>query len=533
MDHSESRKPSAATMPDSHHDAMKEAPPVHAINFRVLVMGLLVSMGGFIFGYEGGAISGYLQMNDFISRFGEHGEALGKVRTGCMVAFLCAGCLIGALISAPIADKYGRKYSITFWNVIYIVGNIVAITARTTWYQVPLARLVGGLGIGALSVLTPMYQSETSPRQVRAMLVSAYQLFITLGIFTAYCINYGTESISGAASWRITMGCGFIAPAIMGLGVLTLRESPRWDFRHGRTDEAETTLALLSGVDRDHPTVQHEIRDIRKQLAAEHAEQAWHEVFTGPAMMRRTLLGMTLQALQQLTGANFFFYYGTQIFAAVGLSNSYVTSMILGAVNFASTIVGLWIGQRFGRRPALIVGGAWMFGCFLVFASLGSFALYPDNNPADPNARTDSGAGGAMIAFACLFIFGFATTWGPLVWAIVGEMFPSRYRARSMALCTASNWLWNFLISFFTPFITDAIHYKYGYVFAACCGAGAIITYFFVVESQGRSLEEVDTMYVEGVVPWKSKTWQAAEGQLDGSEPSAEKAGSSGEHLRV
>ncbi|KAG7112998.1 Hexose transporter 2 like protein [Verticillium longisporum] len=347
-------------MPDSHHDAMKEAPPVHAINFRVLVMGLLVSMGGFIFGYEGGAISGYLQMNDFISRFGEHGEALGKVRTGCMVAFLCAGCLIGALISAPIADKYGRKYSITFWNVIYIVGNIVAITARTTWYQVPLARLVGGLGIGALSVLTPMYQSETSPRQVRAMLVSAYQLFITLGIFTAYCINYGTESISGAASWRITMGCGFIAPAIMGLGVLTLRESPRWDFRHGRTDEAETTLALLSGVDRDHPTVQHEIRDIRKQLAAEHAEQAWHEVFTGPAMMRRTLLGMALQALQQLTGANFFFYYGTQIFAA-----------------------------------------------------------------------------------------------------------------------------------------------------------------------------EVDTMYVEGVVPWKSKTWQAAEGQLDGSEPSAEKAGSSGEHLRV
>ncbi|CRK32716.1 hypothetical protein BN1708_019091, partial [Verticillium longisporum] len=154
-------------MPDSHHDAMKEAPPVHAINFRVLVMGLLVSMGGFIFGYEGGAISGYLQMNDFISRFGEHGEALGKVRTGCMVAFLCAGCLIGALVSAPIADKYGRKYSITFWNVIYIVGNIVAITARTTWYQVPLARLVGGLGIGALSVLTPMYQSETSPRQVR------------------------------------------------------------------------------------------------------------------------------------------------------------------------------------------------------------------------------------------------------------------------------------------------------------------------------------------------------------------------------
>ncbi|KAL2755439.1 hypothetical protein ACRALDRAFT_211327 [Sodiomyces alcalophilus JCM 7366] len=500
-----------------------KAPPIKVFNAHILFMGLLVSLGGFIFGYEGGAISGYIQMRDFVRRFGyattdiAGRHELGKIRTGCMVSFLCVGCLVGALVSAPVADRFGRKYSITLWNVVYIVGNIVAISARTTWYQVPIGRLVGGLGIGALSVLTPMYQSETSPKQVRGMLVSAYQLFITLGIFTSYCINYGTEGIDGPAAWRITMGCGFIAPTIMGLGALFLRESPRWDFRRGNHDAAATTLARVSRAHVKHPDVQHQLREIRHQLEAESAagQTKWHEFITGPAMTRRTLLGITLQALQQLTGANFFFYYGTQIFYAVGIDNSYITSMILGAVNFGSTFVGLWVGHRYRRRPALVIGGAWMCICLLVFASLGSFALYPDGNPSNPNARTNPGVGYAMIAFACLFIFGFATTvclhpqWGPLVWAIVGEMYPSRYRARCMGLATASNWLWNFLISFFTPFITGAINYRYGYVFAACCGAGAVIVYFFVIESQRRSLEEVDTMYVCRVLPWKSAKWEA------------------------
>ncbi|ROT36381.1 galactose transporter [Sodiomyces alkalinus F11] len=498
-----------AESPDSNH------PRIKVFNIHILFMGLLVSLGGFIFGYEGGAISGYLQMRDFIHRFGDDAgtddrDQLGRVRTGCMVSFLSVGCLFGALISAPVADRLGRKYSITFWNIIYILGNIVAITSRTAWYQVPIGRLVGGFGIGALSVLTPMYQSETSPKQVRGMLVSAYQLFITLGIFTSYCINYGTEGIYSPAAWRITMGCGFIAPTVMGIGALFLRESPRWDFRRGHHDAAATTLARVSRVHPKHPEVQHELREIRQQLEAESVagQTKWHEFFTGPAMARRTLLGMTLQALQQLTGANFFFYYGTQIFDAVGIENSYITSMILGAVNFGSTFVGLWVGHRYGRRPALVIGGVWMFMCLIVFASLGSFALYPDNNPNDLNARTDPNVGYAMIAFACLFIFGFATTWGPLVWAIVGEMYPSRYRARCMGLATASNWLWNFLISFFTPFITGAINYRYGYIFAACSGAGAVIVYFFVVESQRRSLEEVDTMYVRGVLPWKSAKWE-------------------------
>ncbi|KAF2085877.1 general substrate transporter [Saccharata proteae CBS 121410] len=495
---------------------------LHIYNWRVLYMGVLVSMGGFIFGYDTGQISGFLEMDDFLSRFGNTTDSDGNpaftnVRSGTIVGLLSIGTLLGALVAAPIADKFGRKYSIMFWNLIFIVGVIVQIVTDHKWYQIAIGRWVAGLGVGGLSVLTPMYQSETAPRQIRGSLVSAYQLFITLGIFTAYCINYGTsENYDGQPdSWRIPMGIGFIWPAIMAGGMLFLRESPRWDYRHGKKEAARNTISKSYGVPENHPQVEHEIMEIELKLDAELAgggKHPWYEIFTGPRMMYRTLLGMTLQALQQLTGANFFFYYGTTIFTATGLNNSFVTSMILGAVNFVCTFPGLYFVDRYGRRPCMMAGAAWMFVCFMltpsqIFASVGHFALdqeTPSNTPK---------AGSAMIVFACLFIAAYASTWGPMVWAVVGEIYPTRYRAKCMGLATASNWTWNFLISFFTPFITGAIDYRYGYVFAACCFAAIFVIYFFMCESQGRSLEEIDTMYVFGVKPWHSAKWQPPEGE--------------------
>ncbi|EKG21571.1 Sugar/inositol transporter [Macrophomina phaseolina MS6] len=494
----------------------QEDGPLHIFNWRVIYMGVLVSMGGFIFGYDTGQISGFLEMDDFKRRFAdttdpETGDlAFTNGRSGTIVALLSIGTLIGALVAAPISDKFGRKWSIVFWNLIFCVGVIVQIVTENKWYQMALGRWVAGLGVGGLSVLTPMYQSETAPRQVRGALVSAYQLFITLGIFTAYCINYGTESKQSAASWRIPIGVGFIWPVGMAVGMLFLPESPRWQYRHGKIDTARTTIARSYGVAEHHPVVNNEIREIQVKLDAETAgggKHPWYEIFTGPRMAYRTFLGITLQALQQLTGANFFFYYGTTIFTATGLENSYVTSMILGAVNFVCTFPGLYFVDRFGRRPCLIFGALWMFVCFMIFASIGHFALdqeVPQNTPK---------TGSAMIVFACLFIAAFASTWGPMVWAVVGEIYPSRYRAKCMGLATASNWVWNFLISFFTPYITGAIDYRYGYVFASCCFAGAAVVYFFVCESQGRSLEEIDTMYIYGVKPWQSAKWQPPEGE--------------------
>lgn len=258
-----------------------------------------------------------------------------------------------------------------------------------------------------------MYQSETAPRQVRGALVSCYQLFITLGIFLADCINFSTVKRSGPVSWQLPMGIGFIWPVLMIIGICFLRESPRWDYRKGNVERARTTVALTYGVSENHWEVNREIQEIKAKLDAEMVggkKHPWYEIFTGPAMLYRTLLGITLQALQQLTGANFFFYYGTTIFQATGISNSYVTSMILGGINFGSTCLALWVIDRFGRRRVLIAGGLWMFAMFMVFASVGHFLLDQQTPMNTPTAGT------VMIVFAALFIFGYAISWAPGVW---------------------------------------------------------------------------------------------------------------------
>ena len=416
---------------------------------------------------------------------------------------LSIGTLAGALAVAPIADHIGRKYSMSVWSIVFIIGVIIQMASETSWVQVTLGRLVAGAGVGALSIMVPMYTSETGPRQVRGALVSTYQLFITAGIFTADAINFGTEKRSDSDSWRIPMGVGFIWPLILGLGILLFPESPRYAYRKGRVDEARTTMARFYGVPETHREVKREIGEIKQKhdLEVSLGKRPWIELLTGPRMAYRTALGIVLQALQQLTGANFFFYYGTTIFKSTGISNSFVTAMILGGVNFGMTFFGLYVVERFGRRRALIVGGIGMTASFLIFASVGSFAL----NYADPTLTPAPGR--AMIVFACTFIAFYATTWGPIIWCIVGELFPSHYRARSMALVTSSNWIWNFLIAFFTPFIVSDIEFKYGYVFAGCNLAAVLIVYFFVCETQGRSLEEIDTMYISKVKPWKSSKW--------------------------
>ena len=484
--------------------------PLHYYNFRVISMGIIVSLGGLIFGYDTGQISGFLEMQDFLQRFGDEDQngtpAFSDTRSGTIVALLSIGTFIGVLVAGPIADWIGRRYSIVFWDIIFCVGVIVQITTTTEWYQVAIGRLVAGFGVGALSVLTPMYQSETAPKQVRGSLVSCYQLFITLGIFVAYCINFGTEKDDSMRSWKLPMGIGFIWPALMAVGIMFLPESPRWEYRHGKIESARQTVARAYGVPENHKVVALELREIREKLEIENqgspdGKHKFWEVLTGPRMLYRVLLGMGLQSLQQLTGANFFFYYGTSIFQATGVENSYVTSMILGGVNFGMTFFGLYVVEHFGRRKSLIVGALWMFVCFMIFASVGHFALDQQTPTNTPHA------GVAMIVFACLFIAAFAMTWGPIIWATIGELYPTRYRAVAMGLATSANWIWNFLISFFTPFITSSIDFRYGYVFASCCFLGAVVVYFFLCESSGRTLEEIDTMYLLRIKPWESSKW--------------------------
>jgi len=502
-------KPEVIKGSELDHTNLDES-PIPRLTWASFFMGVLVSMGGFIFGYDTGQISGFLAMEDFLLRFGQvHADGtlyFSNVRSGLIVGMLSIGTLLGALIAAPIADRIGRKHSIAAWVVIFVVGLIIQISSETKWLQMMFGRWVAGFGVGALSLLVPMYQAETAPRHIRGALISTYQLFITLGIFLAACINFGTEKRHNSGAWRIPMGIGFLWALILGFGIFLFPETPRYQYRNGHIDEAKKTMSKVYGVPENHYSIYYELEEIKVKLEAERGDnlgpiREWLSAWSAPRMTYRILLGVVLQMFQQLTGANYFFYYGTVIFKATGINNSYVTQMILNGINFGTTFYGLYIIEHYGRRKSLIAGSVWMFICFMIFASVGHFSL--DRN--DPSNTPKAGT--AMIVFAAFFIFGFATTWGPMIWTIGGELYPSRYRAMGMALATASNWLWNFLLAFFTPFITSDIDFRYGYVFAACNVLGGLIVYFFVMEGQGRTLEEIDTMYVTHVKPWNSAKW--------------------------
>lgn len=256
--------------------------------------------------------------------------------------------------------------------------------------------------------------AETAPPWIRGALVCTYQLFITLGIFLAACFNFGTNTHQqdNSGSWRIVIGLGWVWTLILGIGILFFRETPRYDYRHGRIEEAKETLCRVYGAPANHYSIHIQLEEIESKLRSETDNSGgmvreFAGMFRAPRMPYRIALGMTLQAFQQLTGANYFFYYGTTIFKSVQI-DSFVTQMILNAINFGTTFIGLYLIEHYGRRKSLIAGSIWMFVCFIVFASVGHFALNIDHPELTPPP------GIALIVFACLFILAYATTWGPV-----------------------------------------------------------------------------------------------------------------------
>lgn len=380
-------------------------------------------------------------MDNFRYQFADDREnlELSDIRTGLIVAMFSIGTLVGALIAGPLANnrRLGRKYSICLWCIVFCIGNVFQIASEYPyWWIMMLGRIIAGFSIGGLSVMVPAYQGESAPTHVRGAIVCCYQLFITIGILLAYLINFGTVNLSGPPQWRVPIGISFGWALILGLGILFFPETPRHEFRHGNVESATKSVAAFYGVSQRHKVVKKQLQEMQEKLEIELAggKPKFIEVFTGPRMLYRTLLGMTIQCLQQMTGANFFFYYGTTIFQSVGIENAFITQIILGAINVVTTFPGLYMVEKFGRRKCLTIGAGWMFMCYMVFASLGNFAL------EGPQGTNDIIIGYVMIVFACLFIAAFASTWGPMAWAVTSEIFPSRHRSQCIALCAASNW---------------------------------------------------------------------------------------------
>lgn len=470
---------------------------------------VFIAFGGYVFGFDTGTISGYVNMTDFKRRFGSQHEDgtyyFSNVRTGLMIGIFNAGCALGALVLSKASDKWGRRIAIMIAMVIYICGVIVLIASQYAWYQYMIGRIFTGIAVGCLSVVCPLFISETSPKKIRGTLVCCFQLCITLGIFIGYCVVYNTRHYPDSRQWRIPTGLCFAWALIMFAGMVPMPESPRYLVSKGKIEQAKHSIAKSNKISPEHPAVYGEIALIQAGLDRENTDgtNVWKDLIVGkPKIFYRLFLGVMLQSLQQLTGDNYFFYYGTTIFQAAHI-DSFTCSIILGCVNFGFTFVGIYVIDKFGRRKCLITGSIGMSIMMLIYAVVGSQHLYVHGQ----HGETRKPDGDGLIFVSTVYIAFFALTWAGGVYAITSELYPSRVRTSAMSIATLANWLWGFLISFFTSFISDAIGFYYGFVFFGCLLFSIPFVYFCVLETQGLSLEEVDLMYASNVLPWKSSKW--------------------------
>ena len=424
--------------------------------------------------------------------------ALPAWEKSLITSILSAGTFFGAIIGGDIADFIGRRSTIIAGCTIFSIGVIMQI-ASTALALMVVGRLVAGVGIGFVTAVIILYMSEIAPRKVRGAIVSGYQFFITIGILLANCVDYGTQNRTDSGSYRIPIGIQFAWALILGTGLFLLPESPRYYVKKGRLENAAHALSRVRGQPQDGDYIQQELAEI----VANHEYEmqvipqgsyisSWTNCFRGPitspsSNVRKTLLGISLQMMQQWTGINFIFYFGTTFFQNLGtISNPFLISLVTTLVNVLSTPVSFYTIERFGRRPLLIYGALGMIICEFIIAIIG---VADGSNHATVKAQ---------ISLICIYIFFFATTWGPAAWVVIGEIFPLPIRARGVGLSTSSNWFWNCIIGVITPYMVSPDKGNLGsrvfFIWGCLCVCCFFYAYFLISETKGLTLEQVDKM---------------------------------------
>ncbi|PCH44363.1 MFS monosaccharide transporter [Wolfiporia cocos MD-104 SS10] len=471
-----------------------------------ILMTAFAAFGGILFGYDTGTISGIIEMSDWLHLFGSpcpaslaadsctNGYYLPSKRSSLVVSILSAGTFFGALLGAPVADIIGRRFGIQLACLVFSLG-VALQTGSSNIATFVVGRVFAGLGVGLVSTLIPMYQSECSPKWIRGAVVAGYQWAVTIGLLLASVINNSTKNRDSHAAWRIPISIQFIWAFVLCTGMIFLPESPRFLIKKGRDEAAAKALSRLTGYSPADPDLELELNDIRTNLEEERAagESSYLDCFrfTSNKIALRTFSGIFIQAWQQLTGINFIFYYGTTFFKNSGISNPFLVSVATNIVNVFMTLPGMWGVERFGRRSLLLWGAAAMTVCEFLIAIIGVTI-----------SVTDKSGQQALIALVCIYIAAFASTWGPIAWIVVGEIFPLNVRAKAMSMSVASNWLWNWAIAYATPYLVDSgagnadLQSKVFFIWGATCAGAGIFTYFCIPETKGLSLEQIDLLYL-------------------------------------
>jgi SP family galactose:H+ symporter-like MFS transporter len=449
-------------------------PRVPNTRFVTMVAGIS-ALGGLLFGYDTGVISGAIL-------FIQQDFALSGTLEEVVISSVLLGAVIGAAVGGPLADGMGRRRALILTAVIFALGAVgTALAPDVAWLIA--GRVIVGAAIGAASFTAPLYISEVSPVAIRGRLVSLNQIALTAGIVVSYLVDY---ALSGARGWRWMFGLAAIPAVALGVGMLFVPESPRWLISRALPEKAHAVLQRIRGS----ADVDGELTEIRTSV--DQQSGGWTELLS-PLVRPALIVGIGLAIFQQVTGINTVIYYAPTIFQFAGFTSASVAILAtvgVGVVNLAMTVVAMLLLDRVGRRPLLLVGLA---GMVLSLGVLGlAFAV--------PNLKANLGwiAVGSLMAYVASFAIGL----GPVFWLLISEIYPLKIRGLAMSVATVANWGMNLLVAL--TFLTliqlmgrPATFWLYGVV-----GVGAwIFAYRLVPETKGRTLEDIEAHWRSGGHP--------------------------------
>ncbi|CUS07686.1 unnamed protein product [Tuber aestivum] len=482
------------------------------------------AIGGGLFGFDISSMAGVLGTNAYKNYFGNPQGA----RQGAITSAMPAGSLAGSLVSSYLGDYFGRKQAIQIGAIIWILGSIVrsrekVLIGVAAYKQVPkmlaFGRIIAGICVGITSTLVPVYQSELAPKEIRGRMVSLQQWAITWGILIQYFVQYGASFYEGGpknpkqgpAAFRIPWGVQIIPAAILIGGLFFFPESPRWLAVKDKWEQALRVLADVHGNgDLNHPVVLAEYQEIEDVIRFEREEAiSSYAELAKPRILKRVILGMSIQMWSQLCGMNVMMYYIVYVMEGAGITDPLLPASIQYIINVVMTIPAIIWMDRWGRRPTLLFGSFAMMSLLLISGSIqGAFGQHqPDPSDAVTwymvNKETQANA---VVACSYLFVATFAITWGPVSWTMPAEVFPNKVRAMAVSLSTASNWACNCGLAFAVPPLLRTINWRMYMIFAAFNGAAFVHMFFTAPETKGITLEEMDDVFDSGRPPWKTRS---------------------------
>jgi SP family sugar:H+ symporter-like MFS transporter len=460
--------------------------PAERSSYYVIALSCVAAIGGFLFGFDSGVING--TVDALAKAFGTHAAG-----TGFAVASVLLGCAIGAFGAGRLADSLGRRPTM-FLNAILFLGTAVVTGAANSAQFFIAARVTGGIAIGAASVLAPIYIAEIAPAHMRGRLASLQQMAIVVGLFSAFLSNDILARFAGGASavfwfgaptWRWMFWMEAVPAVAFLLGTMLIPESPRYLILVGKHEQARKVFARIGG-DADRL-----VQQVEHSLKSEHRPRLSDVIIPGTRRIAPVLwVGMGLAAFQQLVGINVIFYFGEILWKAVGATEQWALriNVLSGLVNILATIPAMVLVDRIGRKPLLVLGSVGMtltLGALsVVFARA---VVGPDGNPVLSHPAAVAG-----LTAANLYIVAFAMSWGPVMWVLLGEMFPTEMRGAALAVSGATNWATNFTVTVtFLPLL-NAIGLTGAYALYALAGAVSLpFVWLTVRETKGKTLEQM------------------------------------------